>query len=161
MEQVVGLAAWGRIERAALPGIVSPESCRPLMESSCRSFVSKVTPCICTRVNGCTDRPNPWVSCWFRISMIALCLDFYDFHHCFPLSVCLSLFILSVLSPSPSPPLHRPTFSRKVPPCKPGAAQGFLLFKGVGLEFFRATVLTCGFRLWVSASLKHLEASLL
>lgn len=55
-------AAWGRLERAALPGIVSPESCRLLMEGSCCSPVSKVTSCICTRVNGCTARLNLWVS---------------------------------------------------------------------------------------------------
>lgn len=55
-------AAWGRMEWAALPGIVSPESCRLLMEGSCCSLVSKVTSCICARVNGCTARLNPWVS---------------------------------------------------------------------------------------------------
>lgn len=55
-------AAWGRTERAALPGIVSPESCRLLMEGSCCSLVSKVTSCICTRGNGCTAGLNLWVS---------------------------------------------------------------------------------------------------
>lgn len=63
-------AACGRMEWAGLPGIVSPESCRLLMEGSCCSLVSKVTLCICTCVNGCTACLNLWVSqgwsqCWF------------------------------------------------------------------------------------------------
>ena len=51
-----------------------------------------------------------------------------------------------------------PTLSRRVPPCKPGPAQGFFLLKGT---FSLATVLTWRFWLWVSASVKHPETILL
>ena len=47
----------------------------------------------------------------------------------------------------------QPTLSRRPPSGKPGPAQGFFLLS----EFFLATVLTWGFRLWVSASVKHIE----
>ena len=67
----------------------------------------------------------------------------------------LPLFTLSVLSLSlPLSSFTRPTLSRKVPPYKPGSAQGFFLLKG---SSFLATVLTWGFWLWVSASVKCLE----
>ena len=67
----------------------------------------------------------------------------------FSLSLSLSLSLHSLCPVSLSfSSFTRPTLSRKVPPCKPGPAQGFFLLK---------TVLTRGFRLWVSDSVKHLK----
>ena len=75
--------------------------------------------------------------------------------------VCLYLFSLSPSLYSLRPLSlslllfrSRPTLGRTVPPREPGPAQGFFLFK---VAFFLATVLTRGFRLRVSASVKHLE----
>ena len=47
-----------------------------------------------------------------------------------------------------------PAFSSMVPLCKPGPAGGFFLLKG---SFSLPPVLTWEFRLWASASVKHLE----
>lgn len=68
-------ATWGRMERVAFPGIVSPESCRLLMEGSCCSLVSKVTLCICTSVNGCTAGLNQWVKPRLILALVVECLS--------------------------------------------------------------------------------------
>ena len=67
--------------------------------------------------------------------------------------VFLSPFLSSVLPPTSFLPLPSWLSAGWFLPCKPGPAQGFFLLKE---SFLLATLLTWGFRLWASASEKHL-----